>query len=801
MPCSLAGRARFAPILAAVAAVVLLAALLLRPTPGRAQGGGVLEAASPASNARLTESPAAIGLRFAGPIDPALLDIRLYGPGAVPMPLAPAEQDPADPQQAFAGLTQPLGDGAWTVAWSARLASGPVVSGTYGFIVGPPPTPGAAILDSDWPSTAASVARWLVALGLALAGGALLASRLAAPGLLAPAGIVPTRGAWLGAGAAGATLALLAAVAQPLLLSFASADANVPLSIGGAIAQMPPGWLQTVAGSLVLAIGLLALLAMGHAADRVPGWTEWLGLVVALAALDGFARSGGAAPDIGAAAAAAVHTWASAFWAGSLAMAAIARGGRGSAAPAALPNGGSAPVGARTASIRLVRLSWAFLGVAVVSGAAASWAAWPRFAMLWSSTWGWALVAKFVLVVLAALLVAVLIWFGRGRAGGLAAAPNAAKRPKSATVGAGAQVPENGARSAIRAGAAVLAALALLGGSLMTLSALPASQLTPTLASVVLAAAAPVGPEREAGRLDLSLTPAIPGENTVVVRVADANGGTLPASEAPMLEVAFRPLDHAAPEQIVNPVPSQTGGFALAGVNLTGAGWWQADVTMVPPDGQGTRVTQYFVLPDPNVTGYGPTPPLDPAARAVFDRGMAFFDQLRSARYAQRLGDGSGVLFQSVTEISDATDDHPATYRTVTAREELIIYGDTQWSRRFTGDGQWEERAASSLFLPSEWADVYAASRGFQLGPVEEVDGEPSQVVTFYLPRGRSNAPAWYAWWVGQETGAVHREAMISQRHYMVYSFSDFDADFGIVPPAERQGPPSDDEPAASPIP
>ena len=66
MPRSLADRARIAhraPILAAVAAVLLLAALLLRPAPGRAQGGGVLEATSPAPNARLTESPSAIGLR------------------------------------------------------------------------------------------------------------------------------------------------------------------------------------------------------------------------------------------------------------------------------------------------------------------------------------------------------------------------------------------------------------------------------------------------------------------------------------------------------------------------------------------------------------------------------------------------------------------------------------------------------------------------------------------------------------------------------------------------------------------
>jgi hypothetical protein len=272
----------------------------------------------------------------------------------------------------------------------------------------------------------------------------------------------------------------------------------------------------------------------------------------------------------------------------------------------------------------------------------------------------------------------------------------------------------------------------------------------------------------------------------------------LPPSQAPMLELVVTPVDHPGEPVAVPLLPDPNGGFASGTATLAGAGWWRADLTIVPPEGQPHSVPWWFVLPDPNVSGMGPLPASDPAGRAEFDRAMTTLRELRSVRYTQRLSDGNGSLYQSLNEVTDPAGDRPAAYREYIPDQdtESVIVGDTQWSRLRGGD--WTESAAASLYLPSEWWEIYQPGTGFRLGPVEVVDGEPCRIVTFYLPRSDRTAPAWYAWWVGEETGFIRREAMVSQRHYMIYTFIDLNREIRIDPPAERQGPPGA---AATPVP
>jgi len=93
--------------------------------------------------------------------------------------------------------------------------------------------------------------------------------------------------------------------------------------------------------------------------------------------------------------------------------------------------------------------------------------------------------------------------------------------------------------------------------------------------------------------------------------------------------------------------------------------------------------------------------------------------------------------------------------------------------------------------LPAAWGEAHTDATGFQFGPREEVDGELSQVVTFWQPprTSPSRAPAWFAWWIGLASGEVRREAMVSTRHYMVYGYSDFDAPPNITPPVAPSAP------------
>ena len=45
--------------------------------------------------------------------------------------------------------------------------------------------------------------------------------------------------------------------------------------------------------------------------------------------------------------------------------------------------------------------------------------------------------------------------------------------------------------------------------------------------------------------------------------------------------------------------------------------------------------------------------------------------------------------------------------------------------------------------------------------------------MTFYVP-GTQLAPAYYAWWVGTQSGRVLQETMVSRFHYMVWNYTDF---------------------------
>ena len=89
------------------------------------------------------------------------------------------------------------------------------------------------------------------------------------------------------------------------------------------------------------------------------------------------------------------------------------------------------------------------------------------------------------------------------------------------------------------------------------------------------------------------------------------------------------------------------------------------------------------------------------------------------------------------------------------------------------------------FLTPAAWGERYLGATGFQVGPREEIDGELTQVVTFWQPprTSPSSAPVWYAWWVGLASSQVRQEALISTRQYVVTRFSGFDAALEINPP------------------
>jgi hypothetical protein len=218
-------------------------------------------------------------------------------------------------------------------------------------------------------------------------------------------------------------------------------------------------------------------------------------------------------------------------------------------------------------------------------------------------------------------------------------------------------------------------------------------------------------------------------------------------------------------------------------------------VAVTPPGGIAARARFWLVLPDPNITGRGPVASTDANAEALFRQGLQALTSLHSVRSTQRLGDGGGTLFRSRTAVSAADGERPAAYaETVLDASDQpgaqqIIIGDRRWLQE-PGEG-WVAAPPVAFTTPAAWGAAYADATGFQLGPKEEVDGEICQVVTFWQPprEDPSRAVAWFAWWIGLASGEVRREAMVSDRHYMVYGYSDFDASLGIAPPVAATAP------------
>ncbi|MGI9253841.1 MAG: copper resistance CopC family protein, partial [Thermomicrobiales bacterium] len=732
-----------------VAALAFAVLMLFHPTAAIA--GAKLDSASPAQNTRVTDAPQRLDLFFTEPLSAAA--VRLFDDQGEEVVLDSAMNGGDGPNHVTVTLPPHLGNGTWTVGWNARSSmDDTATSGLYAFSIGPAPLPGSAEIDSEWPKPWAIAARWLAFFGLALAGGAFLLSRLAAPSISAPRG---TRGSagWIGAGAVGATLALLMLALVPVLAAIFPSSDDGPASIAAAFAAMPPGFLPAIIATALVSVLALVILASGKQ-GAFPGWIEVVGLLLALAALDGFGRMAHPGAPLIQAGAGTLHQWSSALLFGGALLLALAW----------VRNDGSAGAPRQFGGIAI-----GLALVALVTGLIATGSDISRPSELLSLQWGWTLLAKIALL-LPLLGAAFLLW--RTRNIDMASPP-----------------------VLLRAGA-LIAIPALLAAAVMPLMARPGVQTFATLAELDLPAAFPM-PDGSQGVAHLVMQPDTQGPAAVFVRLQRKDGSVLTPSEIPMLELTFSPLDHPEAPTTATLEPDPNGGFAFGLADISHAGWWHASLTIVPPTGDPTAVSWWFVQPDPNVTGAGPQPSSNPEAQAVFTRGLDTLKTLNSVRYTQRLTDGNGSLYQSINEATGPVDGRPAAYRELAPDQntQQVVVGDTQWTS--LNSQPWEERAAGSLYLPSQWWEVYQPATGFQFGQSETVDSEPCQVVTFYLPRSPRTAPAWYAWWVGMDTGRIRRETMVSQRHYMVYTFADFNGDIRIDAPAERKGPPA----AATPSP
>jgi len=781
-------------VLPALLTLLALVAAVVAPAPTAAHAD--LERAEPPPDGLLGVPPDTLELWLTETIDVGAgsPSVRLFDDAGIEQPLGlplVARDDRRHLSVPIAGI----GTGTFTVAWAIRSATdGHTLSGTYAFRVGTGRAPGAARVQGETPAPWGVATRWLTFLGVAVVAGGAGYARVVRRGAGGTGDEPRRRGALI---AAGAVVALAATLAEPIALAISRAADDAARAAGSdspspsvvevwqalpdAFAALPDAWWLRLAAIALLPVALLFARAL-RAHPRVTVPAEWATLALALVALLGLSLTSHAAARETwrplALASNVLHQWSIALWVGGLAHLAVAWPGRrpayaaddavGSFVPASVSGGAD---GAEADPVRrFSRLALGLVTVGVGTGVLNSGLVLPRVSALWQTSYGTVLLLKLL------ALTPVLA---------LATVHRAALRRAAGRFG-GALL----SGRALRAEAA-LALVVVLGGSVLTLLAPPGTRAgNGDLAMIDLAAPLP------AGVVHLELQPAAPGDNAVVVRLDEtalAVGGT------PAVRVAFTPLDHTAADRTVEPRADATGRYAVAGVSLDGAGWWRAEVTVAPTGQPAVTVPFYLLLADPNVNGENaaPAPDAQPEARALFERALSTMTALHRVRFSQRLTDGQGALTLANLAMADGSDGRTPAFTYQAAGFEQVIVGDREWVR--LPGREWTERPAAYLFQPARWGDAYATARGFRLGPGVEVDGVRARVVTFQTPAVAPSdgvnrqAGYWYAWWVSVDGGHVLREAMVSNRHYMLYRYGDFDAPLAIAPPVAEP-------PAATPV-
>lgn len=713
--------------------------LVVAATPALAQSAEPrlrLERADPPLETAVSPAPETIALWFEQAVYPGAgsATIEVIGETGERQAIGPATVYEVDPRHMSAPVLGTLEPGTYSVVWTVRLAEDANErSGAYGFRVGLASIPGAATEGDAWPAFWAVMARFLTLFGLALGLGGLVLT-------------VPT--VWRGLGSedgqrrcalilGGGVIALIGTVVEPSI----AAVLTVPSpTIGSLLRNYPPAWwlrAGAIAGLVLISSG--AVLA--RAAPRAVVRLLWLGSVV-LAAL-----------ALTAVSVTNVSAWlepptptADVLMVLAQVVLVILIGIGFHATITPTPDTGHTPPFQRLGWLVTVLtvaalLLIAALGVLLLSGPAD----------LVSRPFGWLILALAVLLVLM-LAVAAITW--RSRQGG---------------------------PSWVAAG---LATLAVVGVATLALAVPPGKAAEgASLAVVDLVAPVSVEVDGQPGLVHLLYQPAAIGENTMAVWLANAEGEVPGPAERPAFDIELTSLHDLTPPIQLDPASDDVGTLAIATGELPSQGWWQANVTVTPPTGEPATATFFIVLPDPNVHGFGPEAGSSPAAEAVFERGLATMTALHQVRFNVAIGGGGGTFARSAIAINDGDDGSTRSYQEEAATYETIIIGDRQWLRQ--GSEEWTERPAGYIFTPTEWGATYEPATGFALGPMVELGGEPSQVVTFWLPRQENprQEPAWYAWWVGTETGQIHRETMISTRHYMVYNFSGFNQPIEVIAP------------------
>lgn len=341
----------------------------------------------------------------------------------------------------------------------------------------------------------------------------------------------------------------------------------------------------------------------------------------------------------------------------------------------------------------------------------------------------------------------------------------------------------------------------LLAGLALALTgvATPTSPEAPAVAPPSPAAGAPASSGVQAGAAGLALRYQAPDGRFVLLEVTPWAIG-VNRFRVTVLDVAGHPLavqgvtlrlsrleQEEAPREV--PAVAPPGERALqAEAVLPTTGWWAIEVRVSGSENEA--VSFYLRLDEPSGAPLHVAPPdypSDPAAERLFRRSVAQFEGLKGLRWREELTSGllapTGIGAWVLTTGEAAAPDRLRLHVLSPGFSdyELVRVGDVSCTRLRGQRCRCERLGAENPFD----LDFQAPATAFRLGRRERVDGEMTRVLLFYNPA----QPAWYAWWIGEGSGQLRRQAMVAPGHVMLTRFFDHDAPVAVaLPPEARCG-------------
>lgn len=699
--------------------------------------------------------------------------------------------DAGDPRVVTA-LVDGLDNGTYTVAWSVRSTTdGHILSGSYAFRIGGGIPPGSAVTDGGWPAPWAVATRWLTFGGIAMAAAGFLFGQAVLGGREESGAFAHRRDRVI---MIGSVTALAATLSEPILQVFYPPQ-DIELTLGSSLSGLPSAWwFRPICLGIV---AFFSLFLIAPLSPRVPSAAYRLGGGVSLLALAGLSLTSHAAGRRTWREAAVLvdflHQASTALWVGGLIVLAVWWPFRHTM----IRDEALSALLSRFSQIALV-----LLAVALATGAVNTGFVFPladgiseygfsvdAASTLWTTGYGLVLLAK-----LAVLLIPLSLAFYHRQIISRAADVASTARDLLTKFG----------RTIRLEAIAVL--IVVLGGSVMALSSPPRITSAP-LETVNLTVPAYTAEGEMSAVLHLTIDPAVPGDNDLTLSVTTPEGESLPTDPEIRFALEFKSLDHGTVsyDQNLPLLDAATATYGTTGLRFSLDGWWGLTVTIRRQGFVDSTAQTFLLLPDPNTQGFDapPAPETSDDAQAVFDRGLNSMTSWTSVRLTERIATGTGavVLFErAITTGSNgdlpaqevigiysgafggtATGEPPAPPSL--RFTHTVTIGERGWQR--TPEGDWLETPPGRAQPPSEWGSIYSGAEHIRLGATDELNGETVQIISFHTPDRIGQSEAWFTWWVGQDSGTVHRVTMVANQHYMVTDYGAINEPFTI------EGPPS----------